>query len=82
MKEQELINKFNSYTSLKYELYDLCSKYVDTHKICEKFKNEYGYNEFHDFMLLEDNMIALFFVDEYGEPCWTYHSIAIKDLLS
>ena len=76
MKNEELgilIDKFNTYNKLRPELWNLLNKYVKTHDIRPG-------EEFQDFMVKNDGDVALFFINEYGEPSMTYHTVKIKDL--
>ena len=76
MKEEELeilIDKFNIYDKLHSELWNLLNKYVETHNIRPG-------EEFQDFMLKNNDDVALFFIDEYNMPSMTYHTVKIEDL--
>lgn len=83
MKEEEpgilidklgiLTKKFNTYDKLRSELWNLLNKYVKTHNIRPG-------EEFQDFMLKNDGDVAMFFINEYGEPSLAYHTVKIKDL--
>lgn len=76
MKNEELgilIDKFNTFDKLRSELWNLLNKYVETHNIRPG-------EEFQDFMLKNDVDVALFFIDEYGMPSMTYHTVKIEDL--
>lgn len=76
MKDKELgilIDKFNTYDKLRPELWNLLNKYVKTHNIRPD-------EEFQDFMLKNDGDVALFFINENGEPSMTYHTVKIEDL--
>ncbi len=76
MKNEELgilIDKFNTYDKLRPELWNLLNKYVETHNIRPD-------EEFQDFMVKNDGDVALFFINEYGEPSMTYHTVKIEDL--
>lgn len=75
MEIEILIDKFHKYNDLKQELCDILYTYVQRNKIRP---NE----EFSDFMLMKDNKIAIFFINEYGEPSLTYHSVKIEDLIN
>ena len=68
---------FETYTELRYKLWDLCRTYVDSHKLAPG-KNLY-FNEF----LASDpqtDEILLFFVDELSEPSAETISVNINDL--
>lgn len=76
MKEEELgilIDKFKTYDKLRSELWNLLNKYVETHNIRPG-------EEFQDFMLKNDGDVAMFFINEYGEPLMAYHTVKIEDL--
>ena len=76
MKDEELgmlIDKFNTYDKLRSELWNLLNKYVKTHNIRQD-------EEFQDFMVKNDGDVALFFINEYGEPSMTYHTVKIENL--
>ena len=76
MKEEELgilIDKFKTYDKLRSELWNLLYKYVKTHNIRPG-------EEFQDFMLKNDGDVAMFFINEYGEPLMAYHTVKIEDL--
>ena len=71
--EDNLIEDFKTYDSLRQSLWDICNEYVKKKHIRE---NE----EFSDFMLMKDNTVALFFIDEEQNPCTTYTLVHIEDL--
>ena len=83
MKEKELgilidklgilTKKFNTYDKLRSELWNLLYKYIKAHNIRQG-------EEFQDFMLKNDGDVALFFINEYGEPSLAYHTVKIEDL--
>ena len=72
-------NQFIQYQDLRYKLWDLCNVYVISNNIIATF----DYLEFRDFIVVEKNKgneIELFFIDEDGNSCCTYHSISFDDI--
>ena len=76
MIHEELEDKFNLFSELRHQLYNLCSKYVKENNI----RTEEGC-ELSDFQTMRGGKVALFFVDAEGEPMLTYHTVDIKTLL-
>lgn len=73
---QELVGKFKAHNKLKFELWELCNLYAQG---LERVKK--NGEEFTDFGLV-DGKVTLFFIDaETMEPCMTYTTVEIKDLL-
>ena len=81
-KLEELVKDFKSYDKLRDKLWNLCNEYAKKNVLPQEFKEyKFDYHEFQDFMLVNNYMVALFFLDEYGDHCRTFHTITIEDLL-
>jgi len=81
-KLEELVKDFETYDKLRGKLWNLCNEYAKKNVLPQELEEyKFGYREFHDFMLGNNYTVGLFFNDEDGDPCMTYHTTTIEDLL-
>ena len=73
MTKKEMREKFETYHELRKELWNMCADYVHGNGIRP---NE----EFDDFFLLNDDKVALLFIDDDGDYVGTYTSVDLEDL--
>lgn len=83
MTIEDLTNDFQTYDKLRSKLWNLCNEYAKSNVLPQELKEyKFGYYEFEDFMLGKNGTVALFFNDEDGEPCQSYKTAKIEDLIN
>ena len=71
--KEELLEKIRLKESLEAEIFSLCEGYVKRHNIRPS-------EELRDYHLLNDDKVALFFLDEDGDPSLVYTSASLEDV--